>query len=547
MAELSIKDKIKEILEKSNTIPFLFVGTGLSKRYIDIVSWKELLIKFSSLALNDEFAFDRYENKAKQSVGNEKNKLLPYIATLIEYDFNEMWYTSDNYETSRKKYKDIVKSGVSPFKLEISNFFKKEIYKLDQLDNKCLLNELKLLKKIGENNINGIITTNYDTLLEKLFPEYHVFVGQQELIFSPLQGVGEIYKIHGCCNKPCSIIINKEDYDTFSSKNAYLSAKLLTIFLEHPIVFIGYSLNDDNINDILMSITNCLSQEQLNKLKDRLIFVERNKTTNQDKISSYTKEFNNGKRIDMTKLFIKDYSQLYIALLENKTKSRYSMSVLRKLKKDIYDLILTNDPEEKLRVVTPMSANNDEKAEYVIGVGISNKFGIKGLIGIKPEDVFRDIIFDDLASYPDFDNDIFVIDVLPQLLKFYSNSIPIYKYIYNFNKSIDSLPEKIRVNIKNSYESFLNSNIKKNRINSSINKIRKKYGDLEALKHVARISEEYINTEELYDFIKDLYAQYPSILSEKNKESSQKTDLRRIIKIYDWLTYYDKIKERELL
>ena len=85
--------------------------------------------------------------------------------------------------------------------------------------------------------------------------------------------------------KPSSIIINKQDYHNFIEKSAYLSAKLLTIFLENPIIFIGYSLNDANVRRILSSIAECLEEDQLEKLKDRLIFIEWNDTDEEDTIS----------------------------------------------------------------------------------------------------------------------------------------------------------------------------------------------------------------------------------------------------------------------
>lgn len=65
-----------------------------------------------------------------------------------------------------------------------------------------------------------------------------VFIGQNELLFSQLQGVAEVYKIHGSVLNPQSIVINENDYKEFKEHKEYLAAKLLTIFMEYPIVIL---------------------------------------------------------------------------------------------------------------------------------------------------------------------------------------------------------------------------------------------------------------------------------------------------------------------
>ncbi|WP_420829436.1 SIR2 family NAD-dependent protein deacylase [Nannocystis pusilla] len=144
-----------------------------------------------------------------------------------------------------------------PLKVEVSNFLRAQCEKLRETP---LANELHLLRSA---KFDGIITTNYDTILENVFPDYKVYSSQDDTLFQVSHGVGEIFKIHGCATRPNTLVLTEQDYRAFSDKNAYLAAKLTTLFLEHPFVFLGYSISDPNIRSILQAVTACLPASNL--------------------------------------------------------------------------------------------------------------------------------------------------------------------------------------------------------------------------------------------------------------------------------------------
>lgn len=189
------------------------LGSGIP-RIIDKVKaaglpdWIGLLTYFAQKVKRDQFAFQYYENKVKEMDNVDK---LPEIAGYIEKDFNEEWFkNSHEIRTESQEVQDAVANGVSPFKAEIAEYISSlSVVKSEYKD------EVKKLLKIAKNNISGVITTNYDCFFEKLFEGYKAFIGQDELVFSQLQGIAEIYKIHGSVNFPDSIVINQADYQLF--------------------------------------------------------------------------------------------------------------------------------------------------------------------------------------------------------------------------------------------------------------------------------------------------------------------------------------------
>ena len=152
---------IKDIITSLNKQPVLFIGSGFSKRYLGLENWEELLKKFISDISDDEFKYEMYANKISEEDYYGKQAA---IAKLLEKDYNEAVFENSKFDDFKIRNKDFIKKGISPFKIAIAEYFENINY-----DNTKENEEIKLLKEIQQRNISGIITTNYDKFLEKIF------------------------------------------------------------------------------------------------------------------------------------------------------------------------------------------------------------------------------------------------------------------------------------------------------------------------------------------------------------------------------------------
>lgn len=97
-------------------------------------------------------------------------------------------------------------------------------------------------------------------MLETLFDGYEGIIGRNVLKYN-LNAYGEVYHIHGSVSFPETMVITKEDYETWSEDSKYFAAKLLTYFAEHPVFIFGYGLGDVNVQTVLQDIGKIVADE----------------------------------------------------------------------------------------------------------------------------------------------------------------------------------------------------------------------------------------------------------------------------------------------
>lgn len=399
---------LTRLLAQNGGAPFLFVGSGFSRRYIGLEQWDELLKRFCEGI--QEFGYYSSQN----------NQDLPKAASEIARDFNEIWWKSDTYLESRKENAENINSVSSALKHEMANYLNNISH--TKIGTEALDLELEALSRL---NVDGIITTNWDLFIEELFPDYKVFIGQEELLFSNPQSIGEVYKIHGCASQPNSLVLTHEDYEVFESKNPYLAAKLITIFIEHPVIFIGYSISDRNIQKIIESIVNCLGQEKLDLFGRNLIFLQRTKKSEEPSFQSALMSIGDTK-LNITVITTDNFLDVYQAI--ESTKRKIPARILRYCKEQMYDLVKSNDPETKLAVLDIDQIDNKDDVEFVVGVGIAKEYeGIskQGYKGVTVDDIFSDMTLERSV----YDPAELLREVYPPLLKKPNKYIPGFRYL----------------------------------------------------------------------------------------------------------------------
>ncbi len=219
-------EAIKNIrVAQENNQLVIFVGSGVSKNS-GVPSWRELV-----KTIADNIHYDKCEACC------EKNDDCPKSTCQIRYDYTqeelvripEYFFQKDtpnNYENYYNLIENTLRVGSGP------NPIDDEIFDIMP---------------------HHIITTNFDSLLEdstalnsKL---YTVVAKDNDLISRATDKY--IIKMHGDFEDKTSLVLKESDYIDYEQNHPLISTFIKALLVNHTFLFLGYSLNDYNLNLII--------------------------------------------------------------------------------------------------------------------------------------------------------------------------------------------------------------------------------------------------------------------------------------------------------
>lgn len=105
---MELRELITKTIQLTGHQPFLFAGSGFSKRYMRTEKWDELLKIFCEEFSGNSFQYNLYADmvKEKDYYGRQ-----PAIASLLEKDYNHAVFTLEKYKKFREVHEKELKNN----------------------------------------------------------------------------------------------------------------------------------------------------------------------------------------------------------------------------------------------------------------------------------------------------------------------------------------------------------------------------------------------------------------------------------------------------
>lgn len=337
--------------------PILFLGTGFSLRYLKkSYTWEGLLQRVA-----DDLFFDEMDTNWQRKYLRLKSRCFiddqisfELVAQELEHIFNSTVIDSDRdiFNSVRELYFESIDQNkkFSAFKAYIAEI----LSDFDIKDDKD--SEIAELIK-ARKNLSAVITTNYDLLTEKIFEFFTPLIGNNILLSNPY---GSIYKIHGCITDSRNIIITSDDYEKFDTKYELIKAQMLSLFMHNPVIFIGYSITDENIRSILKTIFSYVdaNSEIADKIRSNFLLVEYENDSESLEVTTHDIDIKDIGIIRINKIKTDNFSEIYKNI--SQLVLPISAMDIRKVQNIYHDIVKGSDGIKVTITVDPSKLHNNQ-------------------------------------------------------------------------------------------------------------------------------------------------------------------------------------------
>ncbi len=394
---------IGKTLESEDFQPALLVGSGLSIRYFSGPGWDELLESMADdlPTLGHDYGYYR-QTRSPQEMG----QFLAEQYAVWAWNRGTPTFPDDSLDPQHPE--DIyIKNRISEYFDDLTPASSDDL--TDDVVNGDLTadearEEIELLKEIQP---HAIITTNYDPFLERIFnedydedePDYDVVVGEQ-VLRRQHQTIGEILKIHGSITEPESLILTSEDYEDFNSRRRYLSSKMLTYFVEHPLLIVGYGAGDSNIQRVFSWVNQMLSDNE--DIANDIYFLEfdddiedRDNLPRQKQI-----QIGEGDNITVNRIVAKDFSWVFEAFTQH-SGLNIPIGALRRILASTFEVVSKKAPNREVVDVRKVEdlAEDESELATVLGIAPDSESAIQFDHDLRPSDVAVRLGFESTNTY----------------------------------------------------------------------------------------------------------------------------------------------------
>ena len=214
---------------KENNQLVVFVGAGVSKNS-NVPTWWHLIKRFA-----EELNYDRCDEctckKKDEPCTRDKDECRNrYAFSQEEFLRIPQYYYQNNTENDHESYFNLIRTTLSGG--DGPNPIDDEIF--------------ALLPR-------HIITTNYDSLLEDskaANAQFYATVSKDSELLS-VSSERYIIKMHGDLNDKDTLVLKENDYIDYENNHPLISTFIRSLLINHTFIFLGYSLNDYNLNLII--------------------------------------------------------------------------------------------------------------------------------------------------------------------------------------------------------------------------------------------------------------------------------------------------------